>query len=50
MPIKVPDELPARRILNRENVFIMNESRASSQDIRPLRIAVLNLIDRKSVV
>ena len=47
MPIKVPDELPARRILNQENVFIMNESRASSQDIRPLRIAVLNLMPNK---
>ena len=47
MPIKVPDELPARQILNQENVFIMNESRASSQDIRPLRIAVFNLMPNK---
>ena len=39
--------MPARRILNQENVFIMNESRASSQDIRPLRIAVFNLMPNK---
>lgn len=47
MPIKIQDGLPARQILSRENVFIMNESRASSQDIRPLRIAVLNLMPNK---
>lgn len=47
MPIKIPDGLPASRILNRENVFIMNESRARTQDIRPLTIAILNLMPNK---
>jgi len=44
MPIKVPDNLPAREILNNENIFVMNESRAFHQDIRPLRIVILNLM------
>lgn len=47
MPIKIQDGLPAYQILSRENVFIMNESRASSQDIRPLKIAILNLMPNK---
>lgn len=47
MPIKIPANLPAREILNRENVFIMDESRAISQDIRPLRIIILNLMPKK---
>lgn len=47
MPIKLPDELPAAEILANENIFIMKESRAFSQDIRPLRIAILNLMPIK---
>ncbi|MFV0401921.1 MAG: homoserine O-succinyltransferase [Oscillospiraceae bacterium] len=47
MPIKIPANLPAREILNRENVFIMDEGRAISQDIRPLRIIILNLMPKK---
>ncbi|MDX9800643.1 MAG: homoserine O-succinyltransferase [Spirochaetia bacterium] len=47
MPIKIPDNLPAREILNRENIFIMTEDRASHQDIRPLKIAILNLMPTK---
>ena len=47
MPIKVPDDLPARQILNTENIFIMDEARAMSQDIRPLKIAILNLMPKK---
>ncbi|GMK38715.1 homoserine O-succinyltransferase [Paenibacillus sp. CCS19] len=47
MPIKVPDHLPAREILAEENIFVMDESRAYHQDIRPLRIAILNLMPTK---
>ena len=47
MPIKVPSDLPARQILNAENIFIMDEARAMSQDIRPLKIAILNLMPKK---
>lgn len=47
MPIMVPNELPARRILDAENVFIMQQSRAATQDIRPLRILILNLMPKK---
>lgn len=47
MPIKIPGDLPARQILNKENVFIMDEARAMSQDIRPLRIVILNLMPKK---
>jgi len=47
MPIKVPDNLPAKDILRGEKIFIMNESRAYSQDIRPLKIAILNLMPDK---
>ncbi|PWV97827.1 homoserine O-succinyltransferase [Paenibacillus cellulosilyticus] len=47
MPIKVPDHLPAREILAEENIFVMDESRAYQQDIRPLRIAILNLMPTK---
>jgi homoserine O-succinyltransferase len=49
MPIKIPDNLPAAAILTSENIFVMNEKRAYSQDIRPLRIAILNLMPLKSV-
>ncbi|KQO01160.1 homoserine O-acetyltransferase MetA [Paenibacillus sp. Leaf72] len=47
MPIKVPDHLPAKEILNSENIFVMDESVAYHQDIRPLRIAILNLMPEK---
>ena len=47
MPIKIPDNLPAREILNSENIFIMTEDRASHQDIRPLKIGILNLMPTK---
>ena len=42
MPIKVQKDLPARAILESENIFIMDEDRAMSQDIRPLEILILN--------
>lgn len=47
MPIKIQNDLPARVILEEENVFIMDESRARSQDIRPLEILILNLMPIK---
>ncbi len=47
MPIKIPDHLPAKEILNKENIFTMDESVAYHQDIRPLRIALLNLMPNK---
>lgn len=47
MPIKVQNDLPARQIMIDENVFVMDENRAMAQDIRPLRIAVLNLMPLK---
>ena len=49
MPIKIPDDLPATSILENENVFVMKEGRAYSQDIRPLRILLLNLMPTKIV-
>jgi homoserine O-succinyltransferase len=47
MPLKIPDTLPAIKILEEENIFVMNESRASHQDIRPLKIIILNLMPLK---
>ncbi len=47
MPIKLPDHLPAVEILTNENIFVMKESRAFTQDIRPLRIVILNLMPIK---
>ncbi len=47
MPLKLPDKLPAIEILKGENIFVMDTSRATSQDIRPLRIVVLNLMPIK---
>jgi homoserine O-succinyltransferase len=49
MPIKIPDNLPAAEILEQENVFVMSDNRAYSQDIRPLRILILNLMPTKIV-
>ena len=47
MPIKIPNELPATRTLTEENIFVMTETRAMTQDIRPLRILLLNLMPTK---
>ncbi len=47
MPIKIPNELPAVKVLNDENIFVITETRAITQDIRPLAIAVLNLMPLK---
>lgn len=47
MPIKVQSDLPAKRILENENIFMMDETRAMEQDIRPLQIAILNLMPLK---
>ena len=47
MPVKIPDTLPARKILEGENIFIMGENRALHQDIRPLKLAILNLMPTK---
>lgn len=49
MPIKIADSLPARAVLESENIFVMTERRALSQDIRPLKIAILNLMPLKIV-
>ncbi len=49
MPIKIPNHLPAAGILEQENVFVMPEERAFSQDIRPLHILILNLMPNKIV-
>ena len=47
MPIKIPNDLPATRTLTEENIFVMTETRAIMQDIRPLQIVVLNLMPTK---
>jgi homoserine O-succinyltransferase len=47
MPVKIPSNLPARELLEKENIFVMSELRAAHQDIRPLKIAVLNLMPTK---
>lgn len=49
MPIMIPRSLPAAEILSKENIFTMDEARALSQDIRPLQIAILNLMPTKEV-
>ena len=49
MPIKIPNGLPAREILESENIFVMSETRAQTQEIRALRIALLNLMPTKVV-
>jgi homoserine O-succinyltransferase len=49
MPVKIPDTLPAMGILESENIFVMGESRAVHQDIRALRVAILNLMPTKIV-
>lgn len=47
MPIKIDDRLPAKESLEKENIFVMTESRAQTQDIRPLKIIILNLMPTK---
>lgn len=47
MPLKLPDKLPAIELLKRENIFVIDASRATAQDIRPLRIVILNLMPLK---
>lgn len=48
MPVKIADSLPARAILEKENIFVMTEKRASTQDIRPLKLLILNLMPLKT--
>ncbi|MBQ8859020.1 MAG: homoserine O-succinyltransferase [Clostridia bacterium] len=47
MPIKIPNDLPAKKVLESENIFVMTETRAITQDIRPLKILILNLMPKK---
>jgi len=49
MPVRIPNDLPARKTLAEENIFVMTDYRAAHQDIRPLRIAVVNLMPTKLV-
>ena len=50
MPIKIKNDLPARKILEDEHIFVMTERRALTQDIRPLKILILNLMPTKMVM
>ena len=47
MPIKIQSELPAKEILENENIFVMDENRAMHQDIRPLQVCILNIMPVK---
>jgi len=47
MPIKIPNNLPATNILESENIFVIHENRAYTQDIRPLKILILNLMPQE---
>ena len=47
MPIKIPNDLPAKQVLETENIFVMDENRAITQDIRELKIVILNLMPKK---
>lgn len=49
MPIKIPNNLPATQVLENENIFVMNAARAYGQDIRPLKLLILNLMPTKTV-
>jgi homoserine O-succinyltransferase len=49
MPVQIPNDLPARKTFSEKNIFVMTTERAVHQDIRPLRIAVLNLMSAKIV-
>ena len=47
MPIRIPNDLPAVKVLTDENIFVMTETRALTQDIRPLKLLLLNLMPKK---
>src|SRR5690554_5429504 len=47
MPVKIPNNLPAIELLKKENIFVMNDLRADAQDIRPMRVLILNLMPLK---
>ena len=47
MPLRLPDKLPAIDLLKKENIFVVDDTRATSQDIRPLKIVILNLMPLK---
>lgn len=47
MPIRIPSNLPAQNVLNRENIFVMDTQRAATQDIRPMEVGILNLMPNK---
>ena len=47
MPIRVQNDLPVKEILEQENIFVMDEHRAMHQDIRPIKIGLLNLMPLK---
>ena len=49
MPIRIDNDLPAKAALEEENVFVMDKERACTQDIRPLKIAILNLMPNKFI-
>ena len=49
MPIQIPNDLPAAETLKNENIFVMNQTRAETQHIRPLEIVLLNLMPTKIV-
>ena len=49
MPIKIQDDLPAKSVLEDEHIFVMTETRALSQDIRPLKIVILNLREQNAL-
>mgnify|MGYP003293262476 CR=1 FL=1 len=50
MPIKIPNRLPATKVLNEENIFVITETRALTQDIRPLKILILNLKELSRII
>ncbi|MGI2069296.1 homoserine O-succinyltransferase MetA [Shewanella baltica] len=47
MPVRIPDHLPAAEVLESENIFVMSETRAANQDIRPMKVLILNLMPNK---
>ena len=49
MPIQIPNDLPAAEVLQNENIFVMKQTRAETQQIRPLEIVLLNLMPTKIV-
>ena len=49
MPILIPKEIPAYDVLTKENIFVMSKKRADTQDIRPIEIAIVNLMPTKII-